>query len=110
MGRESTKPVQSVVGRFLATTIDGIAREFQLRARPSFPSQNNRDEIESYLPAAAEAAEFMARNWINPIPRPPTAPASAPNRSSAGKVSKSDFFFFVTVSPFSPVEVRSALF
>ena len=50
------------------------------------------------MPAAAEDADVAALIWIRPMPRPPTAPASSPSRSSTGRFSISDFFF--TVFPF----------
>ncbi len=60
----------------------------------------SRDELSgfydgtgSYLPELLLAADDMALNWIAPIPRPPTAPASSPSSTSMGMLSSSGFFF-----------------
>jgi len=39
------------------------------------------------------AADDVALNWIAPIPKPPTAPASNPSSTSMGMLSSSGFFF-----------------
>lgn len=46
----------------------------------------------NYFAALLDAAEFNARNCTRPTPKPPIAPASSPNNTSSGMLSKNDFF------------------
>src|SRR3984893_10156449 len=54
---------------------------------------------QNYLPVLV--VDDAAFDWIKPIPRPPTAPASNPSSTSTGTLSRSAFFtnFAISYSP-----------
>jgi hypothetical protein len=56
-------------------------------------------EPPNYLPGAL-VADDDGRDWMIPIPAPPIAPASSPNKIRTGMLSSNEFFF--AISEFLP--------
>src|SRR3981081_3085800 len=75
------------------------------RARSRLWLIPRRDQ--NYLPVLV--VDDAAFDWIKPIPKPPTAPASNPSSTSTGTLSRSAFFanFAILYSPVgSQLEIR----